>query len=34
MVGVDLDKGGAITYLSTSNSNQNYINIHDLGREC
>ncbi len=32
-MGVDLDKGGAIAYLSTSGSADNVINNFDLGRE-
>jgi len=32
-IGVDLDLGGAITYLSTSFSNGNMINNHDWGRQ-
>lgn len=32
-IGVDLELGGAITYLSTSFSNGNMINNHDWGRQ-
>ena len=32
-LGVDLDKGGSITYLSAANNDYNMINSHDLGRE-
>jgi len=32
-VGVDLDMGGVITYLSRSSDSYNVINSHDLGRE-
>ncbi|KAJ3441138.1 hypothetical protein M0812_13143 [Anaeramoeba flamelloides] len=33
-VGVDLDFGGVITYLSAANNNLNQINRHDRGRCC
>ena len=32
-IGIDLDRGGSITYLSQSKKNFNIINIHDMGRE-
>jgi hypothetical protein len=32
-VGVDLDRGGVITYLSRSGSGDNLVNSYDLGRE-
>ncbi|MBX3175952.1 MAG: hypothetical protein KF886_01185 [Candidatus Hydrogenedentes bacterium] len=32
-IGVDLDIGGAITYLSESGSDENMINSHDWGRQ-
>jgi hypothetical protein len=32
-VGIDLAKGGSITYLSKSGTNDNIINDHDLGRQ-
>jgi hypothetical protein len=32
-VGIDLAKGGAISYLSMASSNENLINNHDLGRQ-
>ena len=32
-VGIDLAKGGSITYLSKSGTNDNLINNHDLGRQ-
>ena len=32
-VGIDLERGGSITYLSESKKNFNIINIHDMGRE-
>lgn len=32
-VGVELTKGGSITYLSKSGTNDNVINNHDLGRQ-
>ena len=31
-LGIDLDMGGSITYLSAANTDVNMINIHDLGR--
>ncbi|OYT17639.1 MAG: hypothetical protein B7C24_01655 [Bacteroidetes bacterium 4572_77] len=31
-VGVDISKGGAISYLSLSGSNESVVNIHDRGR--
>ena len=32
-IGINLDLGGAITYLSKSGSNENMINSHDWGRQ-
>ena len=32
-VGIDLDKGGSITYLSKSGTNENVVNNYDLGRQ-
>ncbi len=31
-IGIDLDRGGAISYLSKSGSAENVVNIHDTGR--
>jgi len=32
-IGVDLEMGGVITYLSRSSDSRNVINVHDFGRE-
>ena len=32
-LGIDLQRGGSITYLSQSKKNFSIINIHDMGRE-
>ena len=32
-LGIDMDRGGAIGYLSAASNNINVINIHDMGRE-
>jgi hypothetical protein len=31
-IGVDLARGGAISYLSLSGTSDNVVNVHDLGR--
>ncbi len=32
-IGIDLNRGGSITYLADARTRENVVNIHDLGRE-